>query len=580
MLDRTGRSKLLLPTLGLAAVLLTASTPQGCRSEPLASPQPGDITDPTLQVARSPHGMVASASRFATKVGAQVLAAGGNAVDAATATAFVLAVTEPSMSGLGGRAKMLVRLPDGEIVGIDGLNQVPWGYESGAPPGYARAAIPGVPAALVTAMEDMGSWPLSRVVEPAIRLAEEGFRLPADEAARIANVAETLREHEGSARYFLKADGTPYQTGELFVQTDLARTLRAIAEHGAAGFYGGWVADSIHADMVRNGGFITREELEQYEAMPAIIVRGDYRGYPLYGTFRPASGHSVILALQIMEHFDLPRMAGTPAWASITGQAMQFGISERGRNLGTAEETARTMTSKSYAAERAARIRVPGHTGDTGLPASIMEQELHTANREASVTGTAVGVTETTEIPDRESTTHLSAADSDGMVVSLTLSIGPSMGTRLAAPGVGFLYATRLGSTPGSRPSSTIAPTIVLHPDGQPAFALGGAGDSRIISAVIQTISRLIDQEMPLYDAIRAPRVHPVSSTALRVEQGVPASWSNPELEQMEGFGLETSVSPSTYFGRVHAVAFDPSTGQFSGAADARRSGSAAGPRP
>lgn len=564
-----------LATLLLAAALLAGTTPQGCRPETTVAPLADGITDPTLQVARSPHGMVASASKLATEVGARVLAAGGNAVDAAAATSFALAVVEPAMSGLGGRVNMVIRLPNGDFVGIDGLNQVPWGYRDGAPAGYATAAIPGMPAALTMAVERFGTRPLAELLEPAIRLAEEGFPLPASEAARFAAVVETLRSHEGSSRYFLKPDGSPYQTGERFVQPDLAKTLRAIAAGGAAGFYHGWVADSIHAHMVRHGGFITRDELAQYEALPAILVRGEYRDHPLVATFRPAAGHSVVLALQILEHFDLAPIVGSPAWAAITGQAMQLAMAERGRRLGTEEESAASLTARSYAAELATQIRVPPGAGSAGAAWLDIEPAGTVATLATSAPTTTRG---SWDAPDVESTTHLSTADSQGTVVALTQSLGPSMGTRLAAPGAGFLYATRLGSTPGSRPGSTISPTIVLNPDGQPAFALGGAGDARIITAVIQTISRVLDQGLPLHQAMAAPRVHPLSMTSLRAEQGTWIAWSVEELRQLAEYGFEISTSPSNYFGRVHAVGFDRQRSEIVGAAEPRGTGSAAGP--
>ena len=509
--------------------------------------------------------MVASASRFATEVGARVLAEGGNAVDAAAATAFTLAVTEPTMSGIGGRTSIMIRTPDGEYYGIDGLNQVPRSFREGAPDGYGNAAIPGVPAALAHMVERYGTWPLSRIMAPAIRLAEEGFPLTPLEAQRFAGAAEELRTINAGRPYFMKADGSAYRAGEIFVQRDLARTLRGIAEGGARAFYHGWIADSVHAGMTRGGGFITRDELATYDALPAIIVRGSYRGHEIVSNYDPAAGHTVIEALHIMERFELPAMRGAD-YASVVGQSMHLALSDRSRSFGTREESARRLTSKEHAAERAADVRVPG------------QGALEPAGR---VPPDRSGNDDPWWLrPDQDNTTHLSVIDGNRMAVALTQSLGPVLGTRLVAPGLGFLYATRLGSTPGSRPGSTISPTIVTDPSGRLRYVLGGAGDSRIISAVIQTISRAVDHQLPLDRAVAAPRVHPMGNTTLRMERdsATRIMWSDADIEQLRKLGFTLEFSPSTYYGRVHAVTIDEETRRFIGVAEPRGFGGAAGP--
>jgi gamma-glutamyltranspeptidase/glutathione hydrolase len=543
-------------TIGFLA--LGACAPGGVQT---SAPASVAITDPTRQIAESPRGMVASASRFATEVGARVLAEGGNAVDAAAATAFTLAVTEPSMSGLGGRTSIMIRTPSGEYYGIDGLNQVPRSFREGAPAGYANAAIPGVPAALAHAVEKYGSWPLSRIMAPAIRLAEEGFPLTPLEASRFADAAEELRAINGNRPYFVKADGSTYAAGERFIQKDLARTLRGIAEGGARAFYRGWIADSINAAMVAHGGFITRDELAAYEALPAIIVRGSYRGHNLVSNYDPAAGHTVIEALQIMERFDLSSMKSAE-YASVVGQAMQLALADRPRSFGSREESARRLTSKEFAAERATEVRVPG-------PGALEP---------------AGGIDNSGDVwwlrPNADNTTHLSVIDVNRLSVALTQSLGPVLGTRLVAPGLGFLYATRLGTVPGSRPGSTISPTIVTDPSGRLRYVLGGAGDSRIISAVIQTLSRAIDQGLPLDRAVAAPRLHPMGGTTLRMERdsATHIQWSDADMERLRALGFTLETSPSTYYGRVHAVTIDEETRRFIGVAEPRGFGAAAGP--
>jgi gamma-glutamyltranspeptidase / glutathione hydrolase len=610
-----------LPTLLRFILLPAALLLWGCGGSPGApgrSAAPAGeaaISDPALQVARSPGGVVASASVYATEVGARVLAEGGNAVDAAVATAFALAVTEPSMSGLGGRTSLIIRAPDGSVHGIDGLNQVPRGYRSGsgAPEGYERAAIPGVPAALVQALEAHGTWPLQRVVAPAIRLAEEGFVLTPDEAGRWAGAADDLGNHPAALGTYLRQDGTPWQAGDRVVNRLLGRTLRGIASGGVGAFYGGWIADSIHADMARNGGFILREELAAYRALPAIPVLGEYRGHTLASNFRPASGHTVIQALQSMEGLAVPGRDDPAGWAAVVGQAMHYALGDRSRREGTEEESARFLTSREHARARGREIVLPGGGGmdgaaqaaradesaapepaDPGAPAAVLPREVErhaAATRSAAGGWIPVGLAANApaavgDLPrgtlvvgptDREATTHLAAADGRGMVVSLTQSLGPSMGTRLVASGLGFLYATRLGSEPGSRPGSTIAPTIVFRGDA-PAFALGGAGDARIISAVIQVISRVVDHGMTLEEAVAAPRVHPDGPRALRVEEGPVGRWSDAERQRLEAWGFEVQGAPSGFFGRVHAVQPSAGPGEVLGVAEPRWRGGTAGP--
>lgn len=573
------------------AALLLAVLAWGCGTGappagplPPAGARPPAISDPALQVARSAGGVVSSASVHATEVGARVLAEGGNAVDAAVATAFALAVTEPSMSGIGGRASIVIRTPDGRIHGIDGLNQVPRGYrpDSGIPEGYERAAIPGVPAALALALEEHGTWTLARVLAPAIRLAEEGFRLPEDEAARWAGGADELRAHPAARGTYLRADGSTWRAGDRVVNRPLARTLRGMADGGVDAFYRGWIADSIHADMARHGGFILREELAAYRALPAIPARGSYRGYTLVSNFRPASGHSVVQALQTLEEVPVPGPDDPAGWAAVVGQAMHWAIADRNRREGSEEESARFLTSREHARERARAIRVPSGGGpglepEAALAAVGVREEWGwrpgEAGRAAFPPGTLV-----LDPLDREATTHLSVADGRGMVVSLTQSLGPSLGTRLVASGLGFLYATRLGSEPGSRPGSTIAPTLVMDPSGRPVLALGGAGDARIISAVIQVISRVVDHRMTLEEAIAAPRVHPDGPLALRVEEGPVGRWTPEERARLEVLGFELQGAPSGFFGRVHAVVPAPAGGVVLGVAEPRWRGGAAGP--
>lgn len=558
------------PRRSLAALLLVFAS--ACAAAPArpASPAPGStalVTPPSAQQARSENGVVASATPWATDAGATVLAHGGNAVDAAVAIAFTLAVTEPSMSGLGGRASLIIRTPDGALHGIDGLNQVPRGYKanSGLPPGYERAAIPGMPAALARALSEHGTWTLARVLAPAIRLAEEGFILGGAEAGRWAAAAPELNKYPAARGTYLKPDGSVWRAGDLVTNPLLATTMRTLAAEGVESFYRGSIAAAIDADMRRQGGFILREDLAGYEALTAIPARGTYRGYQIASNFRPAAGHAVIQALQSMEGLAVPGPHDPARWAAVIGQAMHYALTDRGRRSGTEEESAALLTSIAHARDRAKNIVMPdadprplGRWTDTPIvPWTIPPGTLVSA------------------ASDREATTHLSTVDREGRLVAWTQSLGPAMGTGLVAPDLGFLYATRLGTAPGSRPASTIAPTIVSPPNGAPPFALGGAGDARIISAVTQVISRVVDHRMSLADAVAAPRVHPDEPKVLRIEEGPVARWSADDRARLERWGFTLVSAPSGFFGRVHAVWLGtPSLG----VAEPRWTGGTAGP--
>jgi gamma-glutamyltranspeptidase/glutathione hydrolase len=549
------------------------ATPAGSAAPTALTAITAAITDPKAQQAESVHGVVASATPEATAVGARVLAEGGNAIDAAVAIGFALAVTEPSMSGLGGRASVLVRAVDGTSRGIDGLNQVPKSYraDSGIPDVYERAAIPGVPAALASALAQHGTWPLARVIAPAIELAANGFIIGEAEAGRWASAREELAKFGAGRGTYLKDDGTTWRAGDRVTNPLLARTLRRLATEGVASFYRGAIAAEIDRDMAAHGGFLRSNELAAYEALPSIVVTGAYRGYQLASNFRPAAGHAVIEALQILEDVAVPGAAEPARWAAVVGQAMQLAMADRAQRRGTEEESAAWLTSRDHARTRAKELIVPERIADLTPDEIIPFQGAAWFNPP----GTMV-----TAPTDREATTHYAVTDREGRFVSITQSLGPAMGTRLVAPGLGFIYATRLGTVPGSRPASTIAPTIVVPPNDASIVALGGAGDARIISAVIQVISRMIDHHLTLAEAMAAPRVHPDAMKSLTVEEGPVAAWTAADRARLEKWGFKIVGAPSGFFGRVHAVSRRPTSGATAiGVAEPRWTGGTAGPK-
>lgn len=518
------------------------------------------------QLARSPYGMVVSGSPLATDVGVQVLESGGNAVDAAVATAFALSVVEPSMSGLGGRTQILLRTAAGEYVGIDGTTEVP--AAAPAQPaededlyGFTTIGVPGTVAALAAAHAAHGSRPWAELITPAIALAERGFPLSSQTAERIASVADQLREFEGSALHFLKPDGSPYSGGDRLVQPELARTLRAIAEGGADEFYRGWIADSIAEDVERGGGFVGRDDLAGYEARRSLVVRGSYRGHDLIGTYLPASGATTIEALQILEQFDLAPRAGTSEWVALTAQALLLSFEDRTADLGTVGDQAHTLVSKDWAATRAEQVRDPGSAESVAM---------------------SPGALAALDAAEPAHTTHLSVADGDGGLVALTQSLGPTMGSKVTARSLGFVYAATMGYlgslAPGTRPWSSQSPLIVLK-DGEPAYVLGGAGARRIISAIVEVVSRVVDEDLGLADAMALPRFHPTPAL-IYIEGRRGATWSAADMAELASFGFNTEARASaSYFARIHGIEFDASRGEYIGVADPRGEGSASGAR-
>ena len=539
--------------------LLLLST--ACAGSVTPRPPVGDV--PVSPILRSTRGMVVSGSSMASAVGARVLEAGGNAVDAAVATAFALSVVEPSMSGIGGRTQLLIRTRSGEFFGIDGGTAVPAAYPPGTVPasddayGYKTVGVPGTVAALANALERHGTWPLARVLAPAIALARDGFVLPAAEAARIAAEADQLKETEGATRYFLKPDGSTYAAGERFVQSDLARTLETIARRGPRAFYTGAIAEQMSADIRAHGGFVAVSDIEPYAADESLVVRGSYRGYDLIGTYLPASGVTTIETMQILENFELGRSAGSAEWAALVTQALLLAFEDRTADLGSAEQKAATLVSKDFARQRAQRVRRPGS-----------QDEIYESHAELPY--------------EPEHTTHLSVADAQGGVVALTQSLGPNLGAKVAAPGLGFLYAATMGYLgdvkPGDRPFSSQSPLIVLQ-NNQPRFVLGAAGARRIIPALVLTLSRTIDQQLSFAEAMAAPRLHALPDR-IDLENRTASRWSDAQLADLRALGFTVRQrADAPYFARIHGIYFDAATREFVGVADPRWQGAAAAPR-
>ena len=545
---------------GITLVLVASF---GCGAPwPASGQQPADG-----RTARSAAGMVVTGSPLATRIGARVLAEGGNAVDAAVAAAFALAVVEPSMSGLGGRTQILLRTAAGRVAAIDGTTEVPASYASGPTDdegafGYATIAVPGTVAALDAALAAHGTWPLARVLAPVESLAANGFALPAAEAERIAAAARRLAEFDGSRQHFLRRDGSPYSGGDVFRQPALAATLRALATRGADDFYRGEIAATMARELAAAGAHVAASDLAGYRAEASLVVRGRYRGHELIGSYLPASGATTIEILQILDHFDLSGKVGSAEWAAVVARALAAGFADRVQVREPAAAKAAWLTSRERAAERAEEIRRAWPGPRDGEPLSLARATP--AEREP------------------EHTTHLSVADVDGNVVALTQSIGPSVGSKVASPALGFVYAATMGYLgalePGTRRHwSSQSPLLVVR-DGRPLLVLGGAGARRIISGVVETVSRMLDGGLALGPALAAPRLHPTSSR-VDLEERPGAAWTAAQADSLRALGHTVATrADAPYFARVNAIAFDTLTNEWVGVADPRWPGAAAPP--
>ena len=578
----------------------------GCAAEPGSAP--GDLAG-APQVASSMDGVVVAAQPLAAAAGAEMLGAGGNAADAAVAAAFAISVVEPSMNSIGGRTQILVRLPDGTFAGIDATTQAPATYDPETAPqasyGYPTVGVPGAVAGLGRLLRDHGTLPLADVMAPAIALAENGYRLLPGEAIRQGMGAQQLAEFDGSRAHFLTPDGDAREAGDLFTQQDLAATLRTIAEGGEDAFYRGPIAQRIVADMEAHGGAVTASALADYRALDVPVVHGSYRGYDLAGTDVPASGAVTIGILHILENFDMASL-DSDSWAALVGTVVARAFEERIAARGSGFGDLAFMTDKEWAADVAAGIDVPGAVFDRAaaaatpalpapvllgslapaLPAPVLPRSPAPAPRGPALASwpgepadafTPPGATMTdwdgsTWGSASSHTTHLSAADGNGMYVSLTQTIGPNLGSKVATPGLGFLYAATLGGylghmEPGERARSSISPLMVVK-DGQPVLVLGAAGGARIISAVVQAVLRVVDHGMSLPDALAAARVHPIDGgIAMETSPGI--GWSSDDVAEVESWGLEVQeVERAGAFGRIHAIWVDPETGEMVGVAD------------
>jgi gamma-glutamyltranspeptidase/glutathione hydrolase len=539
-----------------------------------------DLRHPVL----GPVGMVASQNELASEAGAQLLADGGNAVDAAVAVGFALAVALPRAGNLGGGGFMLVHdAESGESIAIDYREKAPRNAtrdmyldEEGnvdkekARLSHLSAGVPGTVAGLWRAHRDYGQLPWGKVMEPAIRLARDGFTMTYDLAGLLARRKERMCRYEAACRYFYKAGGEPYEAGERFIQSDLADTLELIAEQGPSAFYRGEIAEKIVREMEEGGGIVDAESLAAYAPSVRDVARGTYRGYEIVTMPPPSSGGiHVVQILNILEHFPVAEFGyGSADAIHVLAESARLAYADRSKHLGDPafyDVPMEWLTSKEYGKELAATI------------------DMQRARASSEV---APGVPQLYESPD---TTHYSVIDRDGNVVSNTTTLNFSFGSGIAVAGAGFLlnnemddFSAKPGEpnaygligekanqiAAGKRPLSSMTPVIVLD-DGKAWFATGSPGGSRIITTVLQMIVNVIDHGMNIAEAGAAPRMHHQwLPDVLQLESGFsPDSISILEERGHEIAGTQWSM------GSLQSVAYRD--GVFRGASDPRRPNSA-----
>ena len=492
------------------------------------------------------NDIISSAHPLASLAGKEIYEMGGNAFDAAVAAAFSLAVVEPSMSGIGGRLQSIFQTQDGIISGIDASTEVPILYkptEEKHSYGYPTIGIPGVVAGLVKLQKDNGVLTLKEVLGPAIRYAKEGFLILPGEALRQKMAIEKINEFEGTRHHFLKSDNTSYKAGDLLIQKDLSMVLQKIANQGHKGFYEGEVAQKIVSDVQKNGGILTLDDLKNYKALTSRIVEGRYQGHEIHSLYLPSFGAITIQILQILDNLSSAKTE--EEWAVNIGKATEIAYQQRKNQIN--EDSLKLILSydraKIFANKIENNTKMTFNFDYKNSPKSWVAKIGHTS--------------------------HLTAADANGNIVSLTQTIGPNMGSKVASKGLGFIYAVTLGGylgdyKPGDRANSHISPTLISK-NNSPVLALGAAGGSRIITAVTQVTSRYIDQKNTLKKSLMLPRVYPFEDS-LWIEDHSGVKELNAELDIT--INPYKMIDKIARFGRVHAIALDSINNKWIGAAD------------
>lgn len=515
------------------------------------------------------NGMVASAHALASQAGIEMLKAGGNAVDAAVAAAFAIGVAEPNATGLGGEGMMVVYLADRRTaVAIDYRSASPAKAQFSGPvpgAGYQSIAVPGTVAGLALALEKYGTMKLPQVLAPAIRIARDGFVVSPTLAGTIADNFEEIAKAEAIAK-LLCPGGLPLEAGATLKNPELAATLQAIETGGADAFYRGAIGDAIVAEIQARGGFITKEDLSSYRAIERKPVEGEYRGYKLLSAPPPVGGLAVVEILQILEHFQMGKLRPfSREHVHLMAEAMRRGFADWSTYVGDpgfVDVPVEVLLSKPYAARRASEIAADRITAKV---------EAGTLDKMSP------------------STTSLSTVDKAGNMVALTQTLSDFFGSKVMIAGTGVIlnnemknFSARGPNTraPGKRMRTTIAPTIILRPDGRTFATIGTPGASRIISTMALLVSNLVDYRMGIQEAIEAPRFLARDEAgqvgnALDIEARLPAATQ--EALTKLGYTLRPMKEFDLFFGGAQGIVIDQKSSKRIGGADPRRDGAVVG---
>ena len=473
---------------------------------------------------RNKHGMVVSANTIASRVGVEIMKKGGNAVDAAVAVGFALAVTYPYAGNIGGGGFMVIHLEDGKNTTIDFREKAPLSanrdmfldkngkYIPGlSQEGTASAGVPGSIAGLIYALENYGTMKLEDVIQPAIDLAKNGWLIDFNDARAFKSTLNEFKKYPSSYKIFSK-NGEPYKEGDIFQQPDLAWTLEQIKEKGSDGFYKGKVAELLIQQVRSLGGYIVQEDLDKYKVVERKPITGTYRGYKIVSMPPPSSGGiALVELLNILENYHFkPNDWGSSEYIHRLAEAMKYVYADRTYNLGDSDfydVPVDKLISKKYAK-------------------SIFEKIEKLKDK--AVPSQQISFYKPTEFKESTETTHYSVYDENGNAVSVTTTINSAFGSKIVVDGAGFLLNNEMddfSSKPGApnqfgllgteansiqpekRMLSSMTPTIVLK-DNKPYLIVGSPGGSTIITVVLQVIMNCINFNMDIDKAISVPRIH------------------------------------------------------------------------
>ncbi len=556
------------------------------------------LTGPGCSKAPEPvssrNGMVVSVSSYATEVGVNILKRGGNAIDAAAAVGFALAVTYPSAGNIGGGGFMVIHLADGKNVTIDYREKAPLSAyrdmyldkDSNFVPelsqqGATSSGVPGSVAGLIYAQKKYGKLPLSSIIQPAIDLAKNGWRLNPRDARYFNGAIPVFQKYPSTAKIFLKDSSSTYNEGDLFTQPELAHTLERIRDEGRDGFYKGITAELIVKQIKSMGGFITADDLEKYEPVEREPVTGTYRGYDVVSMAPPSSGGiALVELLNILENYDLKDEGwNSSRYIHHLVEAMKYVYADRTYHLGDADfypVPQQQLTSKAYAKTIFNRIESAG---------------------DKAVTSAEIKSLDTTKHYESKETTHYSVYDKYGNAVSTTTTINSTFGSGVVVEGAGFLLNNEMddfSSKPGTqnqfgllgteansiqpekRMLSSMTPTIILK-DNNPYLIVGSPGGSTIITVVLQVVLNCIDFNMNIREAIERPRFHHQwIPDSIYYEQNAISPDVRAELTSM-GYNFIDEDPKTTVLGIAEGILIDSKQNIIYGADDPRGGGLAAG---